>query len=654
MPNMNVSTRRHPRLSNPKAHTGSEPTYDMDDEDYTSHASSYPPEDDHPSLEKKSHHGLPSNELSPKQSMPSALDTSHSDSHGISNDSDSLDISLSNSEGNGEVSYSDSDGSTYVSDEEYQQQQKSRRSVPPEAMKKSVAPKSVPPPSTGKPPVSPKRVNQVTPPTNSFVNIDLNEEDIPVPTGTHAKRKTQARSPNRVRFPEPLTKKELTPRKKKPVLQNVDYYSDVDVASHSDDVSEIGFISKDDTREVFLVRTIPMEVPISHAHDLDLVSSASSSVDGSFTPSISRLSIGAAFTKRGMSPNVQLEGIHNVQLRKSKGETTISPVNLVFEVPASFSSGFSAMSSTSHVQTTKDHGMITHVNSDEAVRDMDSPTSSPTSTPKAPEYSTSTSIEKVVQSVDENKVSLPPQKKPVRSTEDDESSTDRRIRELKEKIRSMQVTSTMEILSDEFRHKSKEQEKKESKEVVQDVVQEDLPSSKKRSTRVKLEHGSSWKKLEKKVTDLEETSSVIEDGIHAESSEEATAGFNHRKGAIPSEIATSNRDDDISTIFCEVKHDNMDDVDLESGMACEHYQPKTTKERVVQLSTKLSRLTQRSLRKTDQHLQQYAVYVQIRQYLVAQWMTHMHHRTSSEKAIAATICLSSLVLVILFISMIAG
>ena len=67
-------------------------------------------------------------------------------------------------------------------------------------------------------------------------------------------------------------------------LDNVDYYSDVDVASRNDDISEVGFISKETTSSIFCRRLIPLEIPMENADD-DL-SAVSTINDSSRIPSV--------------------------------------------------------------------------------------------------------------------------------------------------------------------------------------------------------------------------------------------------------------------------------------------------------------------------------------------------------------------------------
>lgn len=96
--------------------------------------------------------------------------------------------------------------------------------------------------------------------------------------------------------------------KKEPCLKldHVDYYSGVDVASTNDGISLVGFISKEDTSQIFCRRLIPLEIPVykrsaaaAAGSQQDDISAFSSVEPLSVMPTGDSLSIHAVHTRRG-------------------------------------------------------------------------------------------------------------------------------------------------------------------------------------------------------------------------------------------------------------------------------------------------------------------------------------------------------------------
>lgn len=283
-------------------------TYDMNDEDHTDHScpnSSVPSETDSMGeivLFEAVDATTPDTPISPvsgnKMYVASQSNTENSTNHSEENEDESvasLAFSENESAKNRAVSWSDSDGSTYISenngDNNSLGSKEPAKNEPSHDVKDDEPKLHDPSNLSGEPFVDVELGDDKTgsgPPKSS---IKTTKKPTPHESATTTKKVTIAA----------CNKPSL--RKWKPhnplLLEHVDYYTDVDVASTNDGLSVVEFISKEETRAIFCRRLIPLEIPVQKRKVHDDVSAFSSEKAGSVMPTGDTLSVQAAYTRRG-------------------------------------------------------------------------------------------------------------------------------------------------------------------------------------------------------------------------------------------------------------------------------------------------------------------------------------------------------------------
>jgi hypothetical protein len=717
MPRRGVAKSNFPRFEAVVSTKMDHGTYDMNDEEHT----------DHSCLNSSVSTDLAqmkATESTPE--TPNCFEDSQSNTENMTSHSDenedgtvgSLTFSENESLKNREVSWSDSDGSTYISenngDNDSVGSNESARNNQSRGLQEDKA----------------NLRDQSKVSGESFVDVDLGNEPGPRPPKPSIKSTVKpngiATTTKKVTI---ATGSDSTLRRRKPnnplFLENVDYYSEVDVASTNDGLSAVEFISKEDTSSIFCRRLIPLEIPIRKRRVKDDVSALSSEKAGSVMPTGDTLSVQAVYTRRGNSapkvgqkkeatikrasmpkPLENVDYLSNIDVTSNNldistvtygvsDQVAVSAFKkqdeVTKEIPVSDScknerSLMSAPQLVVEVPTHRRLDSVSTLGSKSVTSDKldDFPISfdddgNDEAIETSPEGSEIGREELESLGDVNNKMQLPVD---VQLKNEPELSTDDRIRFLKERIRKMQAASELESLpeqrlqSDDSKVSTAPKIKKLSSktEILKhigrpkvDHVSIDLPNQRDfAEQRMKPAHARARdadleKRLNLQDFDFAETSPVLDNtGIDFAT---ATSRSSERYSSVPSEVTpVLDEFDDVSTIHCDFDHTQrmeLIDVELGSTNASEIGHPSKdlasrTKRQVVQCFRKGTQKVAILARQANSSLGQYAVYQRLQAYVVGLWMKYMHGRSPTEQAIIGIMVLSVFIFCILLISIVSG
>ena len=245
-----------------------------------------------------------------------------------------------------------------------------------------------------------------------------------------------------------------------------------------------------------------------------------------------------------------------------------------------------------------------------------------------------------------------------------------RMRYLQERIRQMQVKSTMERLPD---HNSKSQSPLITSSQHQEIIQKTdeaksdndllkIPDQADHDQRTNTGPAARQARVRDRVQELKsrlkrqglEDSGDIRPQIYA--LPEKKIQLLREKGkqdgietlSIPSEVREANAENEMSTICCDLNEDSLDEIDLEGGSI---YNQKSGKK--MQDFSDIRGKVSHFLYQSKGKLESFEWFQTIQAMTLRLWMKHVHGKTRTERLILAILLLSSFVLFILLIAIIA-
>lgn len=624
------------------------------------------------------------------RAVGSRLDSHNDDSagHKISSDQDSV---------ASKVSWSDSDGSTYES-EHYQQENGSLRSI------------------------------------NSKDNLGasfLHNENASASKPMIANNLVVS-GPAKVKGSGAIPHELQLDSSGSPRLEYVDYYSFVDVASTNDGLSSVGFISKEDTRPIFCRRIVPLEIPVQRNTFHDDVSAFSSCDPPSVMPtgtSTGSISVQAVHTRRATvqptreaahSPPItmldKLDYISNIEVVSHNHDISTITCRVSCQTAASalndkqhrdgqvqlvgrttepldgpLTSEHMACHNRIDSISTLGSASVTSVASEARRSSFDADEDTGSSTKSTPTKAvkplgiTLTSEREISPFSHTQMSSVSPDRHLEHSTQtqiqrQNQATTNQRIKNLKEKIKQMQVASTMENLPDtrkllptltESSETTTKSTKSTSHNVGTTITNQDGIQSRGQRHSPKL---NARKQLPpsrlhaiSRETDVQRrfqthdqdlSVSILRNILNSEST------LSHdKRGEVPSVVTPVAQDaDDISTIHCDVGYSGSKDfVDVELDGTVngpKHTVPPQLGQTVIRIADRsfreFTKTTNSLARHANTLLERCVGYHSVKVGIAALWMKYVHERSRTEQAIVGVILLSFSILFILVISLISG
>lgn len=609
------------------------------------------------STEKLSHKARQSAYVDAKDS-PSDQGSSYSPTENMtrtshSEDSCSLQLSHSGSRIDGEVSWSDSDGSTYVSESEIPTKDDLSLSDEESCEDNSLCAEKIPK-------------------TNDFEDIDLTDAlgyKAPPRPKTSSKRVSIQTDPNHEHSSTKNVSKEVKsnapPRvtEAQLLLKDIDIYQCFDSASTDEGISVTKFISSEETEDVFCRSVVPREIPVKKNQRKEDLSVLSSVHEGSLIHTGDTLSVEAVHTRRGTSSRRTRRNEKQIQTNKliTKVETAPAPLEFISMLPRSDS--LSTLGNTSITTTEEDSDGVNGSHLQQHQYAKKAP-------PKESNRESALHLEVLVRGDDDKVVeegrksrlsrleiseiglNLPlHETRSVRSNRSKkESKTEERMRYLKERIRKMQVASTLETLP-EWR---KDEGRPSAVAQASVPAKKKLPTSQRKSqdaaNRIKLQDVDYFRNVPVAAAD---TAISVTD---LKMSTESASGAFDKVSVVPSQVTADDESDDISAMPCD-----LEEIDLEAGTHFEDSKKKKSRfgsnkvaNQVSSTCAKTAGAVKSAARGTNDYLEQYAVYVRLQLILSSLWTKYMHGRSQTEKALVAVIFSSVLILFILLLAIIAG
>lgn len=404
-----------------------------------------------------------------------------------------------------------------------------------------------------------------------------------------------------------------------PRLVNVAYYSDIATATSSDEVSDVEFLSKEATREVFERRIVPLEVPSRQRRLTDDVSGFTSMKETTNDPNNLSGSFSALpfHTNRAASP---LQ--HKTTKKQLKNVDYLSKIEVA---------------TNEHEISTTTYRVPRRVAAAAFHRQQ---------VPKK--------ISAVVMKDDEiSLVTLP--KSMI------EISTNRR----NDSLSTLGSASVMSDVIDKNDMSFEENESCEAARMKQPAAKETYvvnPGPAAETKRTNSHRIQSLKERIRKMQDLSSLEMATTREANAEANskkkiaKKSSSRNNSRNFHVPPVVTREqerSRDDDISTIDCELHPSTTEGsqlIDVELGCTAtvgQQNQNQRTASDIFKGGYKRIILV---LGKADIALAQFTAY----QHLQRLWARHLQDRSPTEKGIIAAVSLSCLVLFILFLSIATG
>ncbi len=499
-------------------------------------------------------------------------------------------------------------------------------------------------------------------------------------------------------------------------LKHVEYYSHVNVASSDDEISAVRFISKEDTSAIFCRRMVPLEIPVRKRRSRDDVSAFSSTEPPSVMPTGETLSVQAVHTRRGTvaqeMKRVMLEHVdylshidiashpHDTStvicrvsqqiaaaafINKQKDQMAVNEN----EINVSMSScnyvsypqrvdSMSTLGSTSVTSRTTKSNLGSFDGDGHPRKTSSSNLTDPRNHDLGQEvksttwFSNANSSSNNPTSFDDNTISLPFDKE-----QQKHGSTDLRIKNLKERIKQMQVASTMESLPEKRlppltssscqkvsvpRHvpspsESVSSRKKEAVKLGRSQVQHHQPLQFQRKY-------SQEKPAHARARDIDISSRLRVQDIDfpgplvKSSSVSASTSGSGRLAEVPSVVTPIvYESDDISTIQCDMgqfERGEMVDVELAVASSDNIEEKDRAIRRIAQILDFCSQKAQFFAQNTKSSIEQCQLSRQARTIGNGIWMRYIYGRSRTEKSIIGVITLSFLILFVLVISIASG
>lgn len=504
-----------------------------------------------------------------------------------------------------------------------------------------------------------------------------------------------------------------------PRLEHVEYYSHVDVASTNDGLSSVGFISKEDTRPIFCRRIVPLEVPVPRRPFHDDVSAFSSCDPPSVMPTGDSMSVQVVHSRRATgeptrettsSPrnitadrveyeylsNIEIASHHHVistitcRVSRQTAASAFHDINhddsqLVGLTSEPIDGPLINKHLTCHNRldsiSTLGSASVTSAASDALPSSFDDDDDTGSSTKPTPSktvkrLSVTKSAETEIASFSHTKKYSKAQGHDLESLQTElrhqnQETTNQRIRNLKEKIKQMQVASTMENLPDTRKilptlTESSEKTTESSRHSTgQGIGNQHIVASRGQCQSQKVDirkpqqtsrHHAVSREIDIRKRSQDLSACILRNLTNSEST------LSHdKRGEVPSVVTPLAHDaDDISTIHCDIGYSGSKDfvdVELEGALGLKNSGPKpgTTISRVTEKSIRAFTSKAKSLTtQANTYLEHCVGYHNVKTWVAGLWMKYVHGRSRTEQAILGVILLSFSILFILVISLISG
>lgn len=511
-----------------------------------------------------------------------------------------------------------------------------------------------------------------------------------------------------------------------PRLQHVDYYSYVDVASTNDGLSSVGFISKEDTRPIFCRRMVPLEVPV-HRRFHDDVSAFSSCDPPSVMPTGDSLSVQVVHTRRATTELTREAGLSqrntmhdyvdclpDIEIASPDHDISTITCRVSRQIAASafhdkqnedmelgsLTSGaldgplinkqFACHNRMDSISTLGSTSVTSAASDAQSPSSFDAEYDTGSSTKSTPTKIVKPSIVTVAANRESGQFCRVAKYSNVQDDDLEHSlqtdlrrqsqeTTNQRIRILKERIKQMQVASTMETLPDtrkilptltESSERTTESSRSTSHDVGPGMRNQHLVESRGHRQSPNVDP---WKPEEKirlhvvvREVDVQKRFQIHEQDLSASIltvRNSLNSENTIKRGEVPSVVTPIAHDgDDISTIHCDVGYTggkDFVDVDLEGGVygrknsgPAEH---ATSSVRGAVKGFRAIMIMANSLaRQANTSLEYCPGYQKVKTSVAGLWMKYVHGRSRTEQAILGVILLSFSILFILVISLISG